>query len=149
VQLFDSWGGILAPDHFKKWSLDWLFKVVSDMRRDDAPVIVFSRGANHSLSDLADIGADVVGIDWTIDIAEVRDLIGDRVAIQGNLDPAVLFATPGTIRSEVRSILGKFGGAPGHVFNLGHGISPTVPVSHVQALVEAVKEESILHVRSR
>lgn len=142
VQIFDTWGGALAPDHYRRFSLDYLFKIVSTMNRNGSPVIVFSKGANHSLKDLGDIGADVVGIDWTVDIADVRNLIGDRVAIQGNLDPSALYASPTRIRQEVQSILRKYGKGTGHVFNLGHGIFPDVPVDHARALVEAVHEES-------
>jgi len=105
-------------------------------------VIVFSKGANHSLREIASVGADVVGIDWTIDMAEARRQIGEMVAIQGNLDPSVLYASPQVIRQEVKSILRKFGRGSGHVFNLGHGIFPDVPVEHARAFVQAVKEES-------
>jgi uroporphyrinogen decarboxylase len=149
VQIFDSWGGMLAPDHYRKWSLDWIFDIVSRMQKDHAPVIVFSKGANHALKELAEIGADVVGVDWTVDLGIVREQIGDRVALQGNLDPSVLFAQPEKIRNEVGSILRKFGPHHGHIFNLGHGIAPTVPVSHAQAFVQSVQEESLaFHRRS-
>jgi uroporphyrinogen decarboxylase len=142
VQLFDSWGGMLAPDYYKRFSLEPMFKVVSTMSRDGAPVIVFSKGANHSLKDIADIGADVVGVDWTIDMAEARSMTEDRVALQGNFDPSFLYASPSRIREEVRSILRKYGKGTGHIFNLGHGILPDVPVEHAKALVQSVKEES-------
>lgn len=142
VQIFDTWGGILAPDHYRRFSLDSMFKIVSTMQRNGAPVIVFSKGANHALKEIAEIGADVVGVDWTVDMADVRLQIGDRVAIQGNLDPAALYASPENIRHEVKSILRKFGKGTGHVFNLGHGIYPDVPVDHARALVRTVKEES-------
>jgi len=142
VQIFDTLGGVLSPDHYRKFSLDWLHKVVSSLDRRDAPVIVFSKGANHALKDLAEIGADVVGLDWTIDMADARQLIGERVALQGNLDPSVLYASPEAIRSEVSAILRKFGPGPGHVFNLGHGMLPDLPPEHAQALVRAVHEES-------
>ncbi len=142
VQIFDTWGGILAPDHYKKFSLDFIHQIVSKMHRAGQPVIVFSKGANHSLKEIASVGADVVGIDWTFDMAEARSMIGDQVAIQGNLDPSVLYAAPEVIRHEVKAILRKFGRGSGHVFNLGHGIFPDVPVEHAQAFVRAVKEES-------
>jgi uroporphyrinogen decarboxylase len=142
LQIFDTWGGILTPDHYQQWSLEWMFQIVSTMARKDVPIIVFSRGANHSLEEIAEIGADVVGIDWTIDLAEARDRIGGKVAIQGNMDPAILMASPDRIRKEVRSILKKYGKGEGHIFNLGHGITPDVPVDHARALVSAVKEES-------
>ncbi len=142
IQIFDTWGGVLAPDHFRKFSLDFLFDIVSTLRRDGAPVIVFSKGANHALADLAAIGADVVGLDWTVDIGAARAAIGDQVALQGNLDPSFLYASPERIRGEVRSILRKYGNGSGHVFNLGHGILPDVPVEHARAMIRAVKEES-------
>jgi uroporphyrinogen decarboxylase len=142
VQIFDTWGGILTPDHYKRFSLDPLFKVVSSLHRGEAPVIVFSKGANHSLKDLAEVGTDVIGVDWTIDMADARALIGQKVAIQGNLDPSFLYASPEQIRHEVRSVLKKYGKGTGHIFNLGHGIFPDVPVEHAKACIRAVNEES-------
>jgi uroporphyrinogen decarboxylase len=142
IQIFDTWGGILDPDHYRKFALDPMADVVAAMRRDSAPVIVFSRGANHALKELSEIGADVVGLDWTVDMAIARELTGERVALQGNLDPSFLYGSPDNIRKEVRSILRKYGRGTGHVFNLGHGILPDVPVEHARALVRAVHEES-------
>ncbi len=142
VQLFDTWGGILAPDHYRKFSLDPIESIVSSLRREGAPVIVFSKGANHSLDLISQVGADVVGIDWTVDIGEARRLTGDRVALQGNFDPALLYASPESIRGEALSILRKYGNGTGHVFNLGHGIQPDVPVDNARALVRAVHTES-------
>ncbi len=142
VQIFDTWGGTLAPDHYLKFSLDPIYEIVSTMRREGTPVIVFSKGANHSLGRISQVGADVVGVDWTIDMAEARRLTSDRVALQGNLDPAFLYASPDVIRHEVRAILRKYGQGSGHIFNLGHGILPDVPVENAKALVRAVKEES-------
>lgn len=142
VQIFDTWGGVLTPDHYRRFSLDPIFDIVSTVHRDGEPLIVFSKGANHSLREISQIGANVVGIDWTVDMAEARALVGDRVAIQGNMDPSVLYASPESIRREVKTILGKFGREPGHVFNLGHGITPGVPVENARAMVRAVKEES-------
>jgi uroporphyrinogen decarboxylase len=142
VQIFDTWGGILAPDYYKRFSLDYMFEIATRARRDGSPLIVFSKGASHSLKDIADIGVDVVGLDWTIDIADARSQIGDKVSLQGNLDPSFLYASPEHIRREVRSILRKFGRGSGHIFNLGHGITPGVPVDHAKTLVSAVKEYS-------
>lgn len=142
VQIFDTWGGILDPDHYRRFALDPMFDIVSTLKSEGAPVIVFSKGANHALNDLADIGADVVGLDWTIDLSSARGIAGDRVALQGNLDPSFLYASPDRIRKEVAALLKKFGRGPGHVFNLGHGIFPDVPVDHARALVHAVQEES-------
>lgn len=145
LQIFDTWGGILAPDYYKKFSLEYIFKIVATLHRDAQPLIVFSKGANHSLREIADVGADVVGVDWTIDMADARRQIGEKVAIQGNLDPSFLYASPEHIRREVRSILKKFGKGTGHVFNLGHGIFPDVPVDHARAFVRAVQEESVAY----
>jgi uroporphyrinogen decarboxylase len=148
VQIFDTWGGILAPDHFRKFSLDWIADIVARMRRENVPVIVFSKGIHGTLKELSTIGADVIGIDWTVDIGEARELVGDRVALQGNLDPAYLYASPEKIRHEVRSILKKYGNGPGHIFNLGHGILPDVPPDHARAMVRAVADESpVFHKR--
>lgn len=142
IQIFDTWGGILDPDHYRKFSLEPMSDIVAKMERGDAPVIVFSRGAGHALGDLASIGADVLGLDWTVDIGGARKATEDRVALQGNLDPSFLYASPGNIRSEVRSILTRYGRGPGHIFNLGHGILPDVPVEHAVAMVRSVHEES-------
>jgi len=142
VQIFDTWGGVLPPDHFRKFSLEPMFEVVSTLTRSGQPIIVFPKGANHSLKEVSEIGADVVGVDWTVDMAEAKEIMGDRVAIQGNLDPSFLYASTDSIRNEVKSILRKFGKGSGHVFNLGHGITPNVPVDHAIAMVRAVKEES-------
>jgi uroporphyrinogen decarboxylase len=142
VQIFDTWGGILTPDQYRMFSLDFIADIVAKLDRHGAPVIVFSKGANHSLREIAATGADVVGLDWTVDIADARHMIGDQTALQGNLDPAALYASPERIRREVHSILKKFGRNNGHVFNLGHGIFPDVPVEHAKAFIRAVKEES-------
>ncbi len=144
LQIFDTWAGVLPPDHFKKWSLDAIFTIISRLHRDGQPVIVFCKGANHSLCDIAQIGGVVVRVDWTVDLAEARTQIADRTAIQGNLNPAVLYGSPESIAREVRSVLRKYGRGPGHIFNLGHGVFPDVPVDHVRAMVRSVKEESTL-----
>jgi uroporphyrinogen decarboxylase len=142
IQIFDTWGGILDPDHYRKFSLEPMFEIVSKMQKGDAPVIVFSKGAAHALKDIAAIGADVVGLDWTVDIASARSITGEGVALQGNLDPSFLYGSPESIRKEVRSILRRFGPGPGHIFNLGHGILPGVPVDHAISMVRSVHEES-------
>jgi uroporphyrinogen decarboxylase len=142
LQIFDTWAGVLPPDHFMKWSLEPIERVISRVHREGQPLIVFCKGANHAIRDLSTVGADVVGLDWTMDLAVARELTGGRVGLQGNLNPSFLYASPEKIRHEVRSILKKYDSAPGHVFNLGHGIFPDVPVDHVRAMVRAVKEES-------
>jgi uroporphyrinogen decarboxylase len=142
IQIFDTWGGILDPDHYRRFSLDPVYEILSRMQRGDAHVIIFSKGAAHALGEIASTGADVVGVDWTVDMAHAKSVTGGRVALQGNLDPSFLYASPESIRKEVRSILRKFGPGPGHIFNLGHGMFPDVPVENALALVRSVHEES-------
>jgi uroporphyrinogen decarboxylase len=142
LMVFDSWGGALADGAFQRFSLAYTRSVVERLTREAdgrrVPVIVFTKGGGAWLEAIADCGADVVGVDWTVDLTAARAQVGDRVALQGNLDPMVLFAPPDAIRSEVARILERYGRGPGHVFNLGHGISQHTPPEHVVALVEAV-----------
>jgi uroporphyrinogen decarboxylase len=142
VQLFDTWGGILPPDEFKEFSLRYIEQVLQLLRRNGAPVIVFCKDCGHSLEAIADLRPDVVGLDWTTDIGKARMMVGSYVALQGNLDPTVLYAPPEKIRSAVGAILEKYGKGPGHIFNLGHGILPDVPVEHASSMIQAVKELS-------
>ncbi len=142
VQIFDTWGGLLPPDEFREFSLRYIEQVLNLLRRNDAPVIVFCKDAAHSLEAIADLKPDVVGLDWSVDLGKARMMIGSQVALQGNLDPTVLYTPPETIRKSVRKILEKFGREPGHIFNLGHGILPDIPVDHAKACVQAVKDES-------
>jgi uroporphyrinogen decarboxylase len=148
VQIFDTWGGILAQEEFEEFSLRYIREVVSIVKAKGVPVIVFCKDCGHSLEKIADTGADAVGLDWTTDIACARALIGDRAALQGNLDPTMLFSTPERIERGVRSILEKFGTGSGHVFNLGHGILPETPVENVKAFVDAVKNNSAQYHRA-
>ena len=142
LMVFDTWGGLLAPAMFDEFSRRPLAAIVARLKADaatrDVPLILFSKGANAHLEALADSGCDALGVDWTIDLGEARRRVGARVALQGNLDPAVLAASPDTIRSEARKVLDAFGAGPGHVFNLGHGITPDIDPAHVAALVDAV-----------
>ena len=142
VQIFDTWGGILPPEEFREFSLRYIQQVLQLLHRSGAPVIVFCKNCGHSLEAIADSGPDVVGLDWTVDIGRAREMVGSYVALQGNLDPGLLYAPPEQIRAGVKKILERFGKGPGHVFNLGHGIGPDVPVEHAKAFVQAVKEES-------
>lgn len=142
VQIFDSWAGILTPDNFRSFALPYLKKVVMNIKRKNEPVIVFARDAGHSLAALAEIGADVLGVSWTEDLAVAKKQINGKVALQGNLDPCALFAPIPQLREEVLQILRKAGIGSGHIFNLGHGILPQTPVEHARAMVEFVKEES-------
>jgi uroporphyrinogen decarboxylase len=142
VQIFDTWGGILTVDAFRSFSLPYIERIVKAITPTGTPVIVFAKDCGHSLEQIAATGCNVVGLDWSIDIGEARRRVGGSVALQGNLDPTILYASPHVIREEVRSVLSKFGHGPGHIFNLGHGILPDIPVDHVKALIQAVREES-------
>ncbi|MGH8145422.1 MAG: uroporphyrinogen decarboxylase [Rhodanobacteraceae bacterium] len=142
LMIFDSWGGMLAPTMFEEFSARYLSQIAALLRDDaharDIPLIVFSKGANASLETLVDSGCAALGLDWTIKLDAARRRIGDRVALQGNLDPATLLASPDVIRREVKRVLDEFGPHPGHIFNLGHGITPDVDPEHVAVLVDAV-----------
>jgi uroporphyrinogen decarboxylase len=142
IQIFDTWGGILPQEEFREFSLRSLNVVIQLLRRNNVPVILFCKDCGHSLEAIADLRPDVVSLDWTVDIGKARDMVGSYVALQGNMDPALLYASPERIRSAVQKILEKFGKGSGHIFNLGHGILPDVPVEHVKAFVQAVKNES-------
>lgn len=143
VQIFDTWGGILSPDDFKEFSLQYIVKVISNIKKNDEPVIVFAKGVHYRLEELADSGADVIGLDWTMELNNVRSRIGNKTALQGNLDPTVLYAGKEHIRKEVIKVLDSYGKGSGHIFNLGHGILPDVDPENAKALVQLVKEESI------
>ncbi|KQQ88558.1 uroporphyrinogen decarboxylase [Massilia sp. Leaf139] len=145
VMIFDSWGGALADGAYQEFSLRYMERVVSQLQRDKdgvrIPAIVFTKGGGIWLDEMADIGADALGLDWTVNLGRARALVGDRVALQGNLDPAILFASPEQIRAEVERSLTAYGtpsNGHGHVFNLGHGISQFTPPESVTAMVEAV-----------
>ncbi len=144
LMVFDTWGGLLMPAMFREFSLRWLAAVVAQVHAQapGVPITLFSKGANAHLEALADTGCNALGVDWTIDIGAARERVGARVALQGNLDPAVLAASPEAIRSQARAVLDSFGAHPGHVFNLGQGITPDIPPEHVAVLVDAVHEFS-------
>jgi uroporphyrinogen decarboxylase len=143
VMIFDTWGGLLAPDAYRRFSLASMRAVLAELALDTSvPAIVFSKGAGAHLDEIANCGAACVGLDWTIDIAQARRRIGDRVALQGNLDPLVLLTDTETVVREARALVAAAGPQPGHIFNLGHGIVPTTPPGHVAALVEAVHDAS-------
>jgi len=142
VQIFDTWAGILSPGDLEEFSLRYIRYICERLETNGAPVIVFAKGVN-AWDKLADMKCDAVGLDWTQDIGKVRGQIGDRKALQGNLDPCVLFAPKERIKLEAERILDSFGSGPGHIFNLGHGILPTTPVDSTKYLVSCVKESSI------
>jgi uroporphyrinogen decarboxylase len=142
VQIFDTWGGILSPTDYEEFSLQYIEKIISQIKRKDEPVIVFSKGVHYKLKKLSKSGADVIGLDWTMELGKVRERIGKKVALQGNLDPTVLYADKNKIRLEVNKVLESFGEGSGHIFNLGHGILPDINPENVKALVQYVKEDS-------
>jgi uroporphyrinogen decarboxylase len=146
VQIFDTWGGALSPHAYREFSLQYMQKIVAGLQRENegrrVPVIVFTKNGGLWLEQIAAIGADCVGLDWTIDIGDARARIGDKVALQGNMDPAVLYAPPARIREEVALILKQYGKGDGHVFNLGHGIHQHVDPEHAKAFIDAVHELS-------
>ncbi|MBC8044348.1 MAG: uroporphyrinogen decarboxylase [Rhizobacter sp.] len=148
VQIFDTWASVLSEDDFKEFSLPYISEAVRAVKSKypKVPVIVFAKGANQVLGEIAETGCDAVGLDWTMDIGKARWQLSDRVALQGNLDPTVLYASPERIREEAAKILSKFGKhseRSGHVFNLGHGILPDVDPEHLKALVGFIKSESL------
>ncbi len=138
VQLFDSWAGALAPDDYEDFVLPHSRRVLEGLRPLGVPVIHFAYDASPLLDLVRQAGGDVIGLDWRIDIGQARERLGDGVAVQGNLDPAALFAPPAVIEEKVRCLLARAGDRPGHVFNLGHGVHKETPVEHVAFLVEAV-----------
>jgi uroporphyrinogen decarboxylase len=142
IQIFDTWGGILTPEDYQTFSLGYIKRILSRFDRNDTPAIVFSKGVHTSFQSLADCGADVVGLDWNVNIGDVRKEIGDRVALQGNMDPTVLYAPPERIEAEAKKVLESFGTGTGHIFNLGHGILPDVPPENLKTLVQYVKTQS-------
>ena len=137
VMLFDTWGGMLTAAAFERWSLASMRHVLDTVPRG-VPTILFSRGAGDRLQRLSATGAACIGLDWSMDLDAARRAVGDRVALQGNLDPAALLTDAASVERAVRAVLAAAGGAPGHVFNLGHGILPSTPPDHVAVLVDTV-----------
>lgn len=142
LMIFDTWGGVLTPGGYHEWSLAPMRRIVEGLKREHegrpVPVILFTKGGGQWLESMADTGADALGIDWTTDLGDARSRVGDRVALQGNLDPSVLYAGEDDIRREVRRVMDSYGKGPGHVFNLGHGIHPHIDPDKVAVLVDAV-----------
>nr|WP_286946919.1 uroporphyrinogen decarboxylase [Pseudomonas sp. UBA6718] len=147
VQIFDSWGGALSSAAYQEFSLRYMKQIIDGLIREydgrRVPVILFTKGGGLWLESMADTGAEALGLDWTCDIGSARQRVGDKVALQGNMDPAVLHAKPAAIRAEVARILAAYGPGNGQVFNLGHGITPEVPPEHAKAFFEAVHELSV------
>ena len=147
VMIFDSWGGALSDAHYKEFSLAYMRRITEQLKREHdgarIPVILFTKGGGLWLSELADSDCDALGLDWTMDIGAARAQVGDRVALQGNMDPAVMLTKAETIKAEAERILDSYGHGTGHVFNLGHGITPEVDPNNVAALVDAVHDLSL------
>jgi uroporphyrinogen decarboxylase len=148
VMVFDTWGGVLTPTQYEEFSLRYMAQIVAALTKHAdgrvVPNIVFTKGGGAWLPKIAAIGCNAVGVDWTTDLATARALTGDRVALQGNLDPSALFASPETLRAETLRVLESFGAGPGHVFNLGHGITPEVDPERVAVLVETVNRYELI-----
>jgi len=147
VMIFDTWGGTLSESAYAEFSLAYSRRVLAALAREHegriVPRILFTKGGGLWLESMADSGADALGIDWQTDLGAARRCVGDKVALQGNMDPMALFAQPDAIQAEARRILDRFGKGSGHVFNLGHGVSQFTPPEHVHALVEAVHAGSL------
>jgi len=146
IMIFDTWGAALPPDDYRRYSLASMQKIVDGLTREKdgqrIPVILFTKGAGPLLSDMVGTGCDALGVDWTTDLKTARSYVDDRVALQGNLDPATLRESPEVIRQGVADTLASYGNGPGHVFNLGHGITPDIDPEHLGVLVDAVHELS-------
>ncbi|AHG78257.1 uroporphyrinogen decarboxylase [Mannheimia varigena] len=146
VMVFDTWGGVLAHNDYKEFSLRYMHKIVDGLIRENegrkVPVTLFTKGGGLWLEAIAETGCDAIGLDWTVDIADARKRVGDKVSLQGNMDPSVLYATPERIEQEVKNILAGFGNGSGHVFNLGHGIHLDVPVESPKVFVDAIHNYS-------
>ncbi len=149
VQIFDSWGGALSHDAYLRFSLKPMQKIIARLKKESegrrVPVIMFTKGGGQWLEVMAESGADCLGLDWTTDIAVARERVGSSVSLQGNMDPSVLYANETAIREEVSRILSLYGNGPGHVFNLGHGITPEVKPENAGAFFKAVTELSVKH----
>ncbi|MGA7981126.1 MAG: uroporphyrinogen decarboxylase [Chromatiaceae bacterium] len=146
LMIFDTWGGVLSPRDYGTFSLAYMTQIVAGLSRESegrrVPVILFTKGGGQWLDRMVESGCDALGVDWTVDLADARRLVRDRVALQGNLDPCILYASPERVRREVERVLASYGVGPGHVFNLGHGIHPDIEPDRARVFVEAVHDFS-------
>jgi uroporphyrinogen decarboxylase len=146
IMVFDTWGGVLTPAQYRAFSLEYMQRIVAGLTREHegrrVPIILFTKGGGAWLKAMSETGCDALGVDWTTDLGDARRAVADRVALQGNLDPNCLYASPERIREEVARVLASYGHGHGHVFNLGHGIHPAVPPEHAGAMIAAVHELS-------
>lgn len=144
IMIFDTWGGILTTSNYLEFSLKYMKIIVDQLKANypEIPIILFTKGGGQWLPSIATSGCDGISVDWTCDLTAARAQVGDQVALQGNLDPAVLLTSPKCIQAQVQQVLASYGQGSGHVFNLGHGITPDIPPEHVAIMVEAVHEYS-------
>ncbi|AUM13777.1 uroporphyrinogen decarboxylase [Ketobacter alkanivorans] len=146
VQIFDTWGGVLSTQHYQAFSLNYMKKIVAGLIKEHdgraVPSILFTKNGGQWLELIAEAGANAAGLDWTIEIGDARKRVGDKLTLQGNMDPSVLYSSPAAIRAEVARILESFGAGEGHVFNLGHGIALDADPDHAKVFVDAVHELS-------
>ncbi len=147
VMIFDTWGGVLSPRDYEEFSLSYMERIIAGLTRENegrkVPVIMFTKSGGQWLGRMAQSGCDALGVDWTTDLADARVQVKDRVALQGNMDPCILYSSPERIREEVGRVLNSYGHGPGHVFNLGHGIHPNVNPEHAGVMIDAVHELSV------
>ncbi len=142
VMVFDTWGGILTDELYKEFSLRYMAEIVANLRSDNPtiPVIIFSKNSGRCLVEQAATGCNALGLDWTVDLSKARALVGDKVALQGNLDPCVLYASKDVVTAQTKAVLEQYGPGPGHIFNLGHGIPLDVDPNNVQVVLDAIKK---------
>ena len=149
IQIFDTWGGMLSFHAYKEFSLQYMKQIVDGLIKENegrkVPVILFTKGGGQWLDEIVTSGCDAVSLDWTTNIGIARKSVGDKVCLQGNMDPAILRSNPKRIKEEVEAILMQFGGGTGHVFNLGHGITPDIKPENVRVFIDAVHELSSVH----
>jgi len=147
VMIFDTWGGVLTPRDYQTFSLEYMRRIIAGLTREaegrKVPVILFTKGGGQWLEMMVDSGADALGVDWTTDLSDARQRVGSKVALQGNMDPCILYSNPARVRDEVGAVLASYGHGNGHVFNLGHGIHPHIDPENVRAFVDAVHELSV------
>jgi len=146
VMIFDTWGGVLTPRDYQEFSLRYMSDIVAGLTREHdgrrVPVILFTKGGGQWLDLMAGSGCDALGVDWTTDLSTARARVDGRVALQGNMDPNILYASPRRIRDEVAAVLASYGPGPGHIFNLGHGVHPKIDPEHVKVMIDTVHELS-------
>ncbi len=146
LMIFDTWGGVLTPERYRDFSLNYMSQIVDGLIRERdgrrVPIILFTKGGGAWLSEMAKTNCDALGVDWTTDLSTARAAVKDSKALQGNLDPSSLYSSPERIRAEVARVLASYGQGHGHVFNLGHGIHPQIPPDHAGAMIQAVHELS-------